>query len=152
MARDPNKSSGRESLGWLATVINLGTNVAPAQTVIAVGALAILSVAVFLVQQQAPLLSVIALGAVVLILGVLAALVSRWVVSVGAKRSLLPQAIAWAFAALFTIVCGLIVSSVFFSEPEAGALFIARQLNAPELLRLRDSPPVVVRADTFIVL
>jgi hypothetical protein len=46
MARDPNKSSRRESLGWLATVINLGTDIAPAQTVIAVGALVLLSVAV----------------------------------------------------------------------------------------------------------
>lgn len=114
MARDPNESSGRESQGWLSTVINLGTNIAPAQTVIGVGALVILSVAVFLVQQEAPLLSVVALGAVVLILGVVAALVSKWVLSVGAKRSLLPQVIASAFAALFTIVCGLIVSSIFF--------------------------------------
>ena len=88
MARDPNKSSGRESLGWLGTVINVGRNIAPAQTVIAVGALVILSVAVFLVQQQAPLLSVVAIGAVVLILGVAASLVSRWVLSVEFRHGL----------------------------------------------------------------
>jgi hypothetical protein len=148
MSLDNEKTEDGGSSFSLRNIIKMSRQIAPAQTTIAVGALVILSVSIFLVQQRAPLVSVLATGAAVLVFGVVAALVSAFALKLRRSNSVLPHLIAWAFAGIFILVQVLLITSVFFSVPQTGAQFVARMLNAPGILNFKSQDRLVVRGNT----
>ncbi|WP_156468073.1 collagen-like protein [Rhizobium sp. Leaf371] len=148
MTSENEISEDRKGLFPLQRIIKLSREIAPAQTAVAVGALVILSVSVFLVQQRAPFVSVLAMGAAVLVFGVVATLVSAFALKLSRSNSVLPHLVAWAFVGIFILVQVLLITSVFFSVPQSGALFVARMLNAPGILNFKSQDGLVIRGNT----
>jgi hypothetical protein len=118
---------------WLNWVITLGGKKAPLVTALMVGALVVFSVglAVLYLGRGIDLWKILLMAAAGIVIGLIALLVAK----VAARRSVgaLGDVVAWLLAGVFIAVIGLVISVVFFGEPRAGMIFIAKVIQAPTL-------------------
>lgn len=133
-------------------VLKLGLRNSPAVTKIAIAALVLFAVATAVSYNRVPLSVSIFVAVVVLVLGVVATLVAAFATAPGKKGSLLGHFTAWCFVGTFLVATSLVMSATFFGWPAQGSLFIARLMNAPELIRSDSdvTSPITVKSDMAV--
>lgn len=110
------------------------------------GGYLVLAVAAIVLSWRRAPSTIFATAVGVLVLAVVVALLTRGLSSRTASG--LSQAFLWAFVFSILASLGLFISVAFFGKPQRGAVFVARFLDAPEIVgREPDLPPAPAKIE-----
>ena len=139
-----NDMSGfpKNLLSW---VLAIGGKKAPAVTALMIGALVVfvIALAVLRLSRDIDLWKVLLMAVSGVAIGLVALLAAK-----GAARrraGTLAEIVAWIFATAFFSVIILIITVIFFGVPRAGALFVARLINAPQIASSSPTSAITIK-------